>query len=80
MPKVTIIGSGQVGATATYYIAERGLADVVMTDIVPGMPQAKATDALYCAPLRHYDVNITGTNDLADIVGSDVVVITAGLF
>jgi len=38
MPKVTIVGSGQVGATATYYIAERGLADVVMTDIVPGMP------------------------------------------
>lgn len=79
MPKVTIIGSGQVGATATYYIAERGIADVVMTDVVPGMPQAKATDALHCAPLRHYDVNITGTNDLADMAGSDVVVITAGV-
>lgn len=79
MPKVTIVGSGQVGATATYYIAERGLADVVMTDIVPGMPQAKATDALHCAPLRNYDVDINGTNDLADIAGSDVVVVTAGL-
>jgi malate dehydrogenase len=79
MAKVTIVGSGQVGATATYYIAERGLADVVMTDIVPGMPQSKALDALHCAPLRNYDVNITGTNDYADIEGSDVVVITAGL-
>jgi malate dehydrogenase len=79
MAKVSIIGSGQVGATATYYIAERGLADVVMTDIVPGMPQSKALDALHCAPLRNYDVNITGTNDYADIAGSDVVVITAGL-
>lgn len=79
MPKVTIIGSGQVGATATYYIAERGLADVVMTDIVEGMPQAKATDAMHCGPLRNYDVDIKGTNDLADIAGSGVVVITAGL-
>lgn len=79
MPKVTIVGSGQVGATATYYIAERGIADVVMTDIVEGMPQAKATDALHCAPLRNYDVEITGTNDYADMAGSDVVVITAGL-
>ena len=79
MPKVTIVGSGQVGATATYYIAERGLADVVMTDIVPGMPQAKATDALHCAPLRNYDVDIKGSNDLADMAGSDVVVVTAGL-
>lgn len=79
MPKVTIIGSGQVGATATYYIAERGLADVVMTDVVPGLPQAKALDAMQCAPLRHYDVDIKGTNDLADMAGSDVVVVTAGL-
>lgn len=79
MAKVSIIGSGQVGATATYYIAERGLADVVMTDIVEGMPQAKALDALHCAPMRHYDVDIKGTNDYADIAGSDVVVITAGL-
>ncbi len=79
MPKVTIIGSGQVGATATYYIAERGIADVVMTDIVPGMPQSKALDAMHCGPLRNYDVDIKGTNDYADIAGSDVVVITAGL-
>lgn len=79
MPKITIVGSGQVGATATYYVAERGLGDVVMTDIVPGVPQAKALDAMHCAPLRHYDVDILGTNDYADIAGSDVVVITAGL-
>ena len=61
MPKVTIVGAGQVGATATYYIAERGLGDVVMTDIVEGMPQSKALDALHCAPLRNYDVDIIGT-------------------
>ena len=79
MAKVTIIGSGQVGATATYYIAERGLADVVMTDVVSGMPQAKALDALHSAPLRHYDVDIKGTNDLKEMAGSDVVVVTAGL-
>lgn len=79
MAKVTIIGSGQVGATATYYIAERGLADVVMTDVVAGMPQAKATDALHCSPLRNWDVRVTGTNDMAEMAGSDVVVVTAGL-
>jgi malate dehydrogenase len=79
MPKVTIVGSGQVGATATYYIAERGLADVVMADVVPGMPQSKALDAMHCAPLRNYDVSVHGTNDWADIAGSDVVVVTAGL-
>lgn len=79
MPKVTIVGSGNVGATATYYIAERGLANVVMVDIKEGVPQAKATDAMQCAPLRQYDVEIVGSNDFAAMEGSDVVVITAGL-
>ncbi len=79
LPKVTIVGSGNVGATATFYIAERGLADVVMLDVKEGMPQSKALDATHCAPLRNYDVSITGSNDFSAMAGSDVVVITAGL-
>jgi len=79
MHKVSIIGSGYVGATAVYYIAEKNLADIVMVDVVEGLPQAKALDYLHAAPMRKYNVNISGTNDYADIVDSDVVVITAGI-
>ena len=77
--KVSIIGAGNVGATATYYIAEKVIADIVMVDVLEGMTQAKALDFLHAGPLRRYDVNIRGTNDFADIVDSDVVVVTAGI-
>ena len=77
--KVSIIGAGNVGATATYYIAEKVIADLVMVDVVGGMTQAKALDFLHAGPLRGYDVSIVGTDDFARIAGSDVVVITAGL-
>ena len=77
--KVSIIGTGNVGATATYYIAEKVIADLVMVDIEGGMTRAKALDFLHAGPLRGYDVSIVGSNDFAQIAGSNVVVITAGL-
>lgn len=79
MHKVSIIGAGHVGATAVYYIAEKNLADIVMVDVVDGLPQAKAMDYLHAAPMRQYSVHISGTNDYKDIADSDVVVLTAGL-
>ena len=79
MKKVTIIGGGNVGATATYYIAEKNIADIVLLDIAEGMPQAKGLDFSQAAPLRNYGVNIHGSNDFADLADSDVVVITAGI-
>ncbi|CAG0955839.1 malate dehydrogenase [Methanosarcinales archaeon] len=79
MPKITIIGAGAVGATAAQRIAEKELGDVIMTDIVEGLPQGKALDLLEAGPLLGYDSNIIGTNVYKDIDGSDVVVITAGI-
>jgi malate dehydrogenase len=77
--KVSIIGAGNVGATAAYYIAEKVIADIVMVDIIEGMTQAKALDFLHAGPMRGYDVSIQGTNDFSAIADSDLVVITAGL-
>ena len=79
MPKITIIGAGAVGATAAQRIAEKELGDVVLTDIVEGLPQGKALDLMESAPLFGYDSKLSGTNDYKDIEGSDVVVITAGI-
>ena len=79
MPKITIIGAGAVGATAAQRIAEKELGDVVLTDIVEGLPQGKALDLMEAAPLCGYDSKILGTNDYKDIEGSDIVVITAGI-
>ena len=79
MSKVAVIGAGHVGATAVYYTAEKDVADVVMVDVVPGMPQSKALDFLHSAPLRRYNVDIVGSNDYAAIADADVVVLTAGI-
>lgn len=79
MSKVSVIGAGNVGATAVYYIAEKNIADIVMVDVVEGLPQSKALDFLHAAPLREYNVSIRGTNDYSEIAGSDVVVHTAGI-
>lgn len=79
MKKVSVIGAGHVGATCAYYVAEKNIADIVLVDIVPGMPQAKGMDFCQAAPLRQYGVSVKGTNDYADIADSDVVVITAGV-
>jgi malate dehydrogenase len=77
--KVSIIGAGNVGATSAYYIAEKVIADIVMVDVIEGLPQAKALDFLYAGPMRGYHVSILGTNAFSAITDSDVVVITAGM-
>ena len=78
-PKVTVIGAGNVGATTAQRIAEAGLADVVLVDIVEGLPQGKALDMAEAAPVMGHDMQVVGTNDYADTAGSDVIVVTSGL-
>ncbi len=77
--KVSIIGAGNVGATCAFRIAEMGLADVVLLDIIEGLPQGKGLDMLEATPIIGSDVNIVGTNDYKDTAGSDIVVITSGV-
>jgi len=77
--KVTVIGAGNVGATAAQRIVDKQLADVVLVDIVPGVPQGKALDLAESAPVEGYDSAITGTNEYKDTADSDIVVITAGI-
>src|SRR5438046_5581957 len=77
--KVSIVGSGNVGATAAHWIASKELADVVLIDIIEGVPQGKALDLLEAMPIEKRDSYITGTNDYADTANSDIVVITAGI-
>src|SRR4051795_3787830 len=77
--KVSIVGSGNVGATAAHWIAGKELADVVLIDIIEGVPQGKALDLLEAMPIEKRDSFITGTNDYADTANSDIVVITAGI-
>jgi len=78
-PKLAVIGAGMVGATTAQRLAEKQLGDVVLTDVVEGMPQGKALDLAESAPLEGYDASIRGTNDISEINGSSVIVITAGL-
>jgi malate dehydrogenase len=77
--KVTIVGAGNVGATAAHWIASKELADVVLIDVVEGIPQGKGLDLLEAMPIAKMDCHILGTNDYADTANSDVVVITAGI-
>jgi malate dehydrogenase len=77
--RVTVIGAGNVGATTAQRIAEAGLADVVLVDIVEGLPQGKGLDLAEAAPAVDHDARITGTNDYADTAGSDIIVVTSGL-
>jgi malate dehydrogenase len=77
--KVTVIGAGFVGATTAQRIAEAGLADVVLVDIVEGLPQGKGLDLAEAAPVVGHDARILGTNDYADTAGSDIVVVTSGI-
>src|ERR1700727_3444433 len=77
--KVTIVGAGHVGATAAHWIASKELADVVLIDVVEGVPQGKALDLLEAMPIEKRDSHILGTNDYADTANSDIVVITAGI-
>lgn len=78
-PKISVIGAGNVGATTALMLAQQELGDVVLVDIVEGMPQGKALDMMEMNPVYGYDVNITGTNGYEETAGSDVVVITSGI-
>jgi malate dehydrogenase len=77
--KIAVIGAGNVGASVAQYLAEANLADIVMVDIIEGMPQGKALDLTQAGPVRGYNCKVTGTNDFAEIKGADVVIMTAGL-
>ncbi len=77
--KVSIVGAGNVGATAAHWIASKELADVVLIDVVEGIPQGKALDLQEALPIEKRDVRVTGSNDYAATANSDIVVITAGI-
>jgi malate dehydrogenase len=76
--KITVVGSGNVGATVAHRLADKQLADVVLIDILEGIPQGKGLDLFESGPIEGYDVHIRGTNDYADTAASDLVVLTAG--
>jgi len=77
--KVTVIGAGNVGATAAQRLAEKELCDVVLIDIVEGVPQGKALDLAEAAPIEKHDAHLTGSNSYAESANSDIVIITAGI-
>ena len=77
--KITVVGAGNVGATAAHWLAAKELGDVVLVDIVEGVPQGKALDLAEAAPVEGFDVRLTGANNYDDTDNSDVVIITAGL-
>jgi malate dehydrogenase len=77
--KVTVVGAGNVGATAAQRLAEKELCDVVLVDIIEGVPQGKSLDLMEAAPIEKHDAKLTGTNSYEASAGSDVVIITAGI-
>jgi len=77
--KITIVGAGNVGATTAHWAVAKELGDVVLIDIIEGLPQGKALDLAESAPLEGFDCRLVGTNDYADTANSDVVVVTAGI-
>src|SRR4051794_14597195 len=77
--KITVVGAGNVGATAAHWLAAKELGDVVLVDIVEGVPQGKALDLAESAPIEGFDVSLTGSNGYDETKDSDVVIITAGL-
>lgn len=78
-PKVTIVGAGQVGATAAQLIVAGDIADVILIDVAEGLPQGKALDMMHMRSILGFGPRVSGTNDYADTAGSDIVVVTAGL-
>ncbi len=77
--KVTVVGAGNVGATAAQRLAEKELCDVVLVDIIEGVPQGKALDLTEAAPIEKHDAHLTGTNSYEASSGSDIIIITAGI-
>lgn len=77
--KVTVVGSGNVGATTAHWVASQGLADIVLVDIIEGVPEGKGLDLLEAMPIARKDISVLGTESYADTAKSDIVVITAGV-
>ena len=77
--KIALIGAGNIGGTLAHLAALKGLGDIVLFDVVEGVPQGKALDLSQCGPIEGFDAKITGSNDYADIAGADVVIVTAGV-
>jgi len=77
--KIALVGAGNIGGTLAHLAALKGLGDIVLFDVVEGIPQGKALDLSQCGPVEGFDAKITGTNDYADIAGADVVIVTAGV-
>jgi malate dehydrogenase len=77
--KIALIGAGNIGGTLAHLAALKGLGDIVLFDVVEGVPQGKALDLSQCAPVEGFDAEIKGSNDYADIAGADVIIVTAGV-
>ncbi|RVT43380.1 malate dehydrogenase [Sphingobium algorifonticola] len=77
--KIALIGAGNIGGTLAHLAALKGLGDIVLFDVVEGIPQGKALDLSQCGPVEGFDSQITGSNDYADIAGADVIIVTAGV-
>ena len=77
--KIALIGAGNIGGTLAHLAALKSLGDIVLFDVVEGVPQGKALDLMQCAPVEGFDAKISGTNDYADIAGADVIIVTAGV-
>ncbi len=77
--KIALIGAGNIGGTLAHLAAAKELGDVVLFDVVEGVPQGKALDLAQCAPVEGFDVELKGSNDYADIAGADVIIVTAGV-
>jgi malate dehydrogenase len=77
--KIALIGAGNIGGTLAHLAAIKELGDIVLFDVVEGVPQGKALDLSQCGPVEGFDAKITGTNDYADIAGADVIIVTAGV-
>jgi malate dehydrogenase len=77
--KIALIGAGNIGGTLAHLAAQKELGDIVLFDVVDGVPQGKALDLSQCGPVELFDAKITGTNDYKDIKGADVVIVTAGV-
>jgi malate dehydrogenase len=77
--KIALIGAGMIGGTLAHLAAKKEMGDIVLFDVVDGVPQGKALDLSQCGPIEGFDANIKGTTDYADIAGADVVIVTAGV-
>jgi malate dehydrogenase len=77
--KIALIGAGNIGGTLAHLAAQKELGDIVLFDVVEGIPQGQALDLSQCGPVEGFDSKVTGTNDYKDIAGADVIIVTAGV-